>query len=94
MADFVAGDFSLKIADENPIDGRLQKKHISTLLDDIIKKEFDRYKFLKKSLNFDEGFEIVKIISKIRENMEESIEYEKSSSLDKILMKFKAMEEL
>jgi len=93
-ADFVAGDFSLKIADENPIDGRLQKKHIGTLLDDIIDKEFNRDEFLKKSLNFDEGFEIVKIITKIRGSMGKPIEYEKSSSLNKILMKFKALEGL
>ena len=93
-ADFISGKFSLKIEGENPINGHLQKKHISTLLDDIIEEGFDRDEFLKKSLNFDEGFEIVKIISKIRESVGKPMEYEKSSSLDKILMKSEALEGL
>lgn len=85
-ADFASGDFSMQKGDGSNINGNLQKSHISMLLDCIIDKEY-KDEILSLSLNFNEGFEVVKIISKIREKASEPIEYEKGSSLDGILMK-------
>ncbi|MBU7013004.1 MAG: hypothetical protein HXS46_20160 [Theionarchaea archaeon] len=87
MADFVSGQFLLRTED-GEIPGHLQKRHISFLLDDIIDREFRRDEFLSKSLDFDEAFEIVKIISIIREKSNIPMEYKKFSPLDDILMKF------
>lgn len=84
VADFTSGKFSIgKEGRSEDICGNLQKDPMKELLDDIINREFDENKFLK----FSEGVEIVKIISRIREEAGEPIEYEKKSSLDEILMK-------
>lgn len=87
-ADFASGDFSIQ-RDGDSMKGILQKSHISMLLDCVIDEECDKDEITGLSLNFKEGFEIVKVISKIREKRDEPIEYEKSDSLDDILMKFK-----
>ena len=87
-ADFASRVFSIE-GDGGSIKGSLQKSHISMLLDCIIDKGRDKDEILRLSLNFNEGFEIVKVISKIREKTGEPIEYEKSDSLDEILMKFR-----
>ncbi len=86
-ADFVSGQFLLKTEDGETA-GHLQKRHISFLLDDIIDREFRRDEFLSKSLDFDEAFEIVKIISIIREKSSIPMEYKKFSLLDDILRRF------
>lgn len=89
MVDFISGNFSIKIEGKNDIDDYLQTSPISMLLDDIIDKELYKKENLNKALNFNDGFEIVKIISKIRKNASKPVKYEKNSSLDDILMKFK-----
>lgn len=59
---------------------------IGSLLDDIFKNRCDQNE-CAKFLRFSEGFEIVKIISKIREKASEPVKYEKFDTLDEILMK-------
>ncbi len=85
VADFTSEKFSIGKEDRSEdICGKLQKDPMNELLDDIINRRFDENKFLK----FSEGVKIVKIISRMREEAGESIKYEKTSSLDEILMKF------
>ena len=85
-ADFVQGNFSITTENGN-VDGSLQKSHISMLLDCIIDRGFDEDDISKLFLSFKEGFEIVKIVSKIRLKAGESTEYVRNSSLNDILVK-------
>jgi predicted dehydrogenase len=80
-ADFITGNFSLKKENGKGKMGRLQKTPVKVLLDDII----DRKKFYKNFLSFDEGFEIVKIISRIRKKTGKPKTYKKFSSVNTIL---------
>ena len=59
---------------------------ICKLLDRIFKNKFDKNEFLKESLTFSEGYEIVKIISKIRNKAGKLTKYKRWSSLSEILM--------
>jgi len=90
-ADFASRDFSIQ-RDGGSMKGSLQKNHINMLLDRIIDKEY-KDEVLRLSLNFNEGFEIVRIISKIREKAGNSIEYEKFNASNEILTRFGEAEE-
>ena len=83
-ADFVQGKFFITTENDS-VDGNLQKSHISMLLDCIIDEGFDEDDISKLFLSFKEGFEIVKIVSKIRLKAGESTEYVRNSSLNNIL---------
>lgn len=92
IADFVSGNFFIKNEDGKILGkGALPKEPIKILLNEILGRNIsnpDRY-----FLSFSEGYEIVKIISKIREKVcrkigHEKIEYEKSELPNRILMKF------
>ena len=80
-ADFITGNFSLKKENGKSKRGHLQKTPVRVLLDDII----DRKEFHKNFLSFDEGFEIVKIISRIRKKTGKPKPYKKFSSVNTIL---------
>lgn len=90
-ADFSSGDFFIKTENEY-IKGTLQKNHIGMLLDYIIDEEFDYDKILQFSLSFKEGYEVVKIISRIRSSKSRSIEYKKFEPLESILINLKEFE--
>jgi predicted dehydrogenase len=80
-ADFITGNFSLKKENGKSKRGHLQKIPVKVLLDDVI----NRKEFHKNFLSFDEGFEIVKIISRIRKKTGKPRAYEKFSSVNTIL---------
>lgn len=83
--DLPSGNLFIRERDKiEKISGSIQKNKIDRLLNDILEGEFDENEFL----GFDEGFEIVRIITRIREKASRPVEYKKGSSLDDILKKF------
>ncbi len=90
-ADFSSRNFFIRTENEYA-KGTLQKNHIGMLLDYIIDEEFDHDRILRFSLNFKEGYEVVKIISKIRSSKSDSIEYEQFEPLESILINLKEFE--
>jgi predicted dehydrogenase len=90
-ADFSSRDFFIKTENEY-VKGTLQKKHIGMLLDYIIDEEFDYDRILQFSLNFREGYEVVKIISRIGSCKSDSIEYEQFEPLESILINLEEFE--
>jgi predicted dehydrogenase len=86
IVDFVSKDFLINVRDEkgrtHHTSGKLFGKPVDMLIDTILNgKNFDPTKFL----SFDEGFEIVKIVSKIREKRGKSVRYRKFSPKHKIM---------
>ncbi len=85
VVDFELERFSIRLDHHEISHGRLQTNPISILLDLIINDKLSEAK--DKFLSFDEGFEIVKIISRIEEKKTTPIEYELSEGLDEVMKK-------
>jgi predicted dehydrogenase len=71
--DFVSGEYTISKEDGIiPEEDNIQKEPIKALLNNI----FSGKNFQNQCLSFSTGFEVVKTISKIRENMCKKVEYE------------------
>ncbi|MGD2249744.1 MAG: hypothetical protein PVF58_15150 [Candidatus Methanofastidiosia archaeon] len=88
-ADFISKNFSIEeISSGKSVNGNFQSRKICHLLNDIIGGKLNSDSDYKKVLTFEEGREIVKIISEIRKNVTEKVYYYKGTSLREILQKF------